>query len=193
MAPETEEEVQLDRPEGMAAEVGPGSLKGKRWFVSYASAQIFVMRAHGGYDEDTGMPLNRKGKSLSFLAKRKPRHLWGRGFAGAENLDGDRNLGILWGVYATDNQKEIDFLRTREQYTKTTQDNNVDTNVRPLLKEFAFDPSPTVAVDTGKVVARSGKPAPAAPAAASGAPGDEHPDGGNKVKPGLRAPRAAKF
>ena len=196
MTQETEQVQEVDRPANCTSpEVGPGSPEGKRWFVSYSMNHQIVVRAHGGFDEATGMPLNRKGKTINFLSKFKPRHLWGRGFAGDRNQgEGDRNLGPRWGVYATDKKDEIDFLRTRESYQTTIQDNTLETNPRPNLKEFSFDPTPKEGQDAGEVRARSSKPENR-PSPTEGAPADDHPSDPTAVKPGLRAPgkRAPKF
>ena len=135
---------------------GPGSKTGKRWFVSKFAELVITMVAEDFYLHK-GQEVKQKARRLQFKKAILPRRLRGQGYNGTTNgARGDLNSSVYWGVYATNDQEVIDFLRQHEYFRTTPQDNKVHAEMR--LKELDWNPDTLERGDGVSVNARALSP-----------------------------------
>lgn len=135
-------------------DVGAGSPKGPRWFVTKFPEWTTVMTPEDWIVHEGGRTVKQKAQRLVFKKIVKPRRLVStQGELGTENPDGgDRNASRWMGVFSvvdpgTDPKTKqeilarqvVDFLRAHEYYRKTAQDNRLSAN--PELVELSWDPT----------------------------------------------------
>lgn len=137
-----------------STEVGAGSPKGPRWFVTKYPDWTTTLTPEDWIVHEGGRTVKQKPVRLVFKRVIKPRRLVSTsGILGSENHEGgDMNASRWLGVYAimdpganpaTKNdilaRAIIDFLRGHEYYRKTGQDNRLPPN--PELIELSWDPT----------------------------------------------------
>lgn len=139
-------------------DVGAGSPKGRRWFVTKFMAWTTTMTPEDWIVHEGGRTVKQKPVRLVFKKIVKPRKLVStQGVLGTENPEGgDMNASRWLGVYeifdpgANEEGKAetkndalsrqiLAFLRAHEYYRKTAQDNRLAPN--PELIELTWDPT----------------------------------------------------
>jgi hypothetical protein len=134
---------------------GKSSPAGRRWFISKYPELTLTKKPADIIVSDNGKERPQKPQRIPFMKQMKPAHLKGTGLLGRANADGgdgsDRNDSHFWGVFTTEDQEIIDWLRDHEYYRTTRQDNVLEREMK--LKELDWDPRAKPS-DGGGLVAR---------------------------------------
>ena len=121
--------------------VGKGSPRGPRWFLTGAHELQMTMDAEDSIVGPGGIITRKRGKRILFTKQRKPRVFISRSHElNSDNPTGlDRNASEFWGVFKTDDQKVIDFLRNHEHFMY--EQRNEAINVKKMqIVELDWDP-----------------------------------------------------
>lgn len=126
---------------GLPDGVGPGSRKGKRYFISWWSHYKLTIRPARPITHPDQSVETKPGKYATFQRVSKPACIVGTGELGrgsSVHNGTDRNASIWMGLLETDDQEIIDALRANENYILTNQNNRLEHQFR--LKELDWNP-----------------------------------------------------